>query len=101
MVQLTPKNPFCHCIILNLKWYNSVLWCDAKNVELERLYGTDLHQRGATLPDLGLGMIPRGDLACLRPDEIGDPQYTLEGWLDAIEKRSLRRTACHLRRCHR
>ena len=66
---------------------NSGQWCDANKVELERLYGTDLHQRGATLPDLGLGIIPREDLACLRPDEIGDPQYTLEGWLDAIEKR--------------
>ena len=72
--------------IRSLPTINSGQWCDANYVELERLYGTDLHQRGTTLPDLGLRMIPREDLACLRPDEIGDAQYTLEGWLDAIEK---------------
>ena len=53
---------------------------------LENLYGTNLHQRGATLPDLGLRLIKREELACLRPDEIGDPQYTIEGWLNGIER---------------
>ena len=65
---------------------NSGLWCDANNVVLENLYGTNLHQRGATLPDLGLRLIKREELACLRPDEIGDPQYTIEGWLNGIER---------------
>ena len=45
----------------------------------------DLNQRGAPLPDLGLSHIPREDLACLHPEEYGDPQYTLEGWLAKIE----------------
>jgi len=47
-----------------------------------------LHQRGAALPDLGLATIPREDLACLRADECGDPQYTLEGWLAQIDQPS-------------
>lgn len=59
-------------------------WCDAHDVVLEKLYGTVLHNRGATLPDLGLRPISRDALACLRDDEVGDAQYTLEGWLDAI-----------------
>lgn len=59
-------------------------WCDQHNIVLEKLYGTELHQRGTTLPDLNLHPIPRGELACLTPDELGDPQYTIEGWLNII-----------------
>lgn len=73
--------------IRDLPTLNSGEWCDSNGVELEQLYGTDLHQRGATLPDLELTRIPREELACLGPNEIGDPQYTLEGWLDVIEER--------------
>ena len=64
---------------------NAGQWCDRHSIRLERLYGTQLHSRGATLPDLGLRPIPREELAVLRPDEIGQPQYTLEGWLEQIE----------------
>lgn len=63
---------------------NSGTWCDRNGVQLEKLYGTSLHQRGATLPDLELELIQRQDLACLQAHEVGDPQYTLEGWLDTI-----------------
>ena len=59
-------------------------WCDNHNITIEKLYGTTLHNRGATMPDFGLHPIPRADLACLAPHEIGDPQYTIEGWLEAI-----------------
>ena len=69
----------------SLPTLNSGNWCDANGVVLEKLYGTDLHQRGATLPDLGIRPIHRTDLACLRPEEIGDPSYTLEGWLEQIQ----------------
>ena len=68
----------------SLPTLNSGDWCDANGIVLEKLYGTDLHQRGATLPDLGIRPIHRTDLACLRPEEIGDPRYTLEGWLEQI-----------------
>ena len=37
------------------------------------------------LPDLGIRPVHRTDLACLRPEEIGDPRYTLEGWLEQIQ----------------
>jgi hypothetical protein len=66
---------------------NSGQWCDAQGIRLERLYGTDLHQRGAALPDLGLRPIPREHLSCLKPGELGSPQFTIEGWLEEIERR--------------
>jgi dienelactone hydrolase len=70
-----------------LPMVNSGVWCDAHGIRLEKLYGTDLHQRGATLPDLGLRPTPREQLACLKPDELGSPEFTIEGWLQQIERR--------------
>jgi dienelactone hydrolase len=72
--------------IQSLGTLNAGLWCDRNNISLEKLYGTTLHQRGTTLPDLNLTPIPKETLACLRHHEIGDPQYTLEGWLDTLQK---------------
>jgi len=66
---------------------NSGQWCDANGIELERLYGTELHQRGATLPDFGLRPNRREQLSCLNSTETGTPQFTVEGWLKQIEKR--------------
>ena len=60
-------------------------WCDRHNLRFEKLYGTELHQRGQTLPDLGLYPFQDSDLAVLKKDEIGNPQYTIEGWLDAFK----------------
>jgi hypothetical protein len=70
--------------IRSLPTVNAGKWCDQHNIQLERLYGTELHQRGATMPDLELSPIAQTDLACLRTDEVGDPQYTIEGWLETI-----------------
>ncbi len=70
--------------IRSLPTVNAGEWCDRNRIILEKLYGTELHQRGATLPDLDLEPITPGELACLRPEEVGDPQYTIEGWLDGI-----------------
>ncbi|MBT5874714.1 MAG: hypothetical protein HOH43_14955 [Candidatus Latescibacteria bacterium] len=67
---------------------NCGAWCDDNGVELERLYGTDLHDRGTSLPDLSLRNVPREALACLHDHEIGHPSYTLEGWIDLVEKDS-------------
>lgn len=61
-------------------------WADAHGVVFEALYGTPLHLRGAELVDLGLRPMPREELACLRPDERGAPEYTLEGWLATIAR---------------
>jgi dienelactone hydrolase len=65
---------------------NAGEWCDRHGIKLEKLYGTPLHWRGAILPVLGLRPTPRVELACLRPDEIGRPEFTLEGWLEQISK---------------
>ena len=59
-------------------------WCDQNGVELEPLYGTALHCRGATLPDLGIRPLGREQTACLRPAERGMDDFTLEGWLAAV-----------------
>ena len=66
---------------------NSGRWCDQHGIKLERLYGTPLHQRGATLPDLSLRPTPREVLSCLKRGELGSPEFTIEGWLRQIETR--------------
>ncbi len=63
---------------------NAGQWCDQQGVEIEPFYGTVLHDRGASMVDMGLRAIGREELACLRPDEIGAAQYTLEGWLTTL-----------------
>jgi len=62
-------------------------WCDRNGIVLERSMGTEHHQRGATIVDLGLRPLPTETLAVLRPAEKGSPDFTLEGWLDQIEGR--------------
>lgn len=59
-------------------------WADANEIKLERLYGTDLHLRGATVADLDISYLPREKLAVLKPDEMGQPQFTIDGWLERI-----------------
>ena len=73
--------------IRTLPTLNAGEWCDKHSIPLEKLYGTVLHWRGAILPDLGIRPLPREKLACLRPDEIGKPEFTLEGWMRQISKR--------------
>ena len=72
--------------IRSLPTVNSGDWCDANGIRLEKLYGTPLHQRGATLPDLGLRRMPREELSCLKAGELGTPEFTIEGWLERIEQ---------------
>lgn len=72
--------------IRDLPTVNSGEWCDANGIRLESLYGTPMHQRGATLPNLGLRPIPRETMSCLKPGELGSPDFTIEGWLEQIER---------------
>lgn len=58
-------------------------WADRHGVEMEPLYGVELHYRGARLPALGFTPIPRADLAVLRPEEVGATEFTTAGWLEA------------------
>jgi dienelactone hydrolase len=73
--------------IRRLPTVNSGAWCDSHGIQLERLYGTPLHQRGATLPDLRLRPTAREKLSCLKPGELGSADFTIDGWLQQIEKR--------------
>ena len=59
-------------------------WCIAHGFEIEPLYGTDLHLLGATVTDMDVVPLKREQLAVLRPEEIGLPEFTIEGWLDRI-----------------
>ena len=72
--------------IRDLPTINSGRWCDLNQIRLERLYGTDLHQRGATLVDFQLSCLNQEKLKCLKAEERGTPAYTLEGWLKQIEQ---------------
>ena len=69
---------------------NGGVYCDQHKIPLEKLYGTALHQRGSLLagpPDgKPIRPLPREKLAVLKPEEIGRPEFNIEGWLDAIEK---------------
>jgi hypothetical protein len=72
--------------IRRLPTINSGVWCDRHGLKLERLYGTELHQRGQTLPDLGLRPFADDELAVLKNGEVGAAQFTISGWLDAVER---------------
>jgi predicted GH43/DUF377 family glycosyl hydrolase/poly(3-hydroxybutyrate) depolymerase len=72
--------------IRNLPTVNSGDYCDQNGIQLESHYGTPLHQRGATLPDIGIRPTPRELLACLKPGELGSDDFTVEGWLKKITK---------------
>ncbi len=79
----TPAMPLAEIEALPELHYGT--WCDRHRIALEELYGVELHYRGAILPDLGLEPIPRNTLAVLNPGEIGLPEYTAAGWLEAQE----------------
>jgi acetyl esterase/lipase len=64
-------------------------WCQKHGFNLEKLYGTQLHLLGATVTDLNVIPLNREQLAVLRLEEIGEPQYTIEGWLDRIEREAV------------
>jgi hypothetical protein len=57
-------------------------WCDEFDIQLERLYGTPLHLRGATVVRRNVRFLTPGELAVLKPQETGGDEFTLEGWLN-------------------
>jgi dienelactone hydrolase len=67
-----------------LSTLNAGRWCDTHEIKLEKLYGTQLHDRGATLVDMKLTPTPGERLRCLTADELGTPEFTIEGWLKAV-----------------
>jgi dienelactone hydrolase len=60
-------------------------WCVANSVKLEKLYGTELHERGSTLIDLNIRSTSIDNLKCLHKSEVGSANYTIEGWLQAMD----------------
>jgi dienelactone hydrolase len=72
-------------LLKKLPTINSGQWCDRYGIELEKLYGTQLHWRGAMLADLNIVPLAPAELSVLRPEERGTADFTLEGWLDRIE----------------
>ncbi len=57
-------------------------WAAERGIRFERLYGTELHLRGATLVDLGVKPLQREQLAVLQASELGREEFTLRGWLE-------------------
>jgi hypothetical protein len=60
-------------------------WCERHDVTLERLYGTTLHLRGATVVNRDIQYRPPNELTVLNPAERGSDEFTLRGWLIQIE----------------
>lgn len=58
-------------------------WADDHGVRMDKLYDTEHHLRGMRFPDTGFTPFAASKLACLRKDEIGAPDFTIKGWLDA------------------
>ena len=58
-------------------------WAEQHGIPFERLYGTPLHLRGATVVDMSV--TPFESLDVLQPGEQGQPEFTIEGWLDRID----------------
>ena len=71
--------------IRTLPTINSGDYCSKNGIKLERGYSSNLHQSGATLPDLGIVPTPREKLSCLKAGELGSDEFTIEGWLKWIE----------------
>ncbi len=63
---------------------NFGLWCDRNNITLERLYGTKLHLRGATVVQRDIRYRKPEELAVLFDEERGSAEFTIEGWLQQI-----------------
>ena len=65
-------------------------WADANGfrfedvLRLHRLYGTPLHLKGATVAEFDVEYLPPDKLRVLKDEEIGSPEFTIEGWLDQV-----------------
>lgn len=59
---------------------------DGNDFRIEGFYVSYKSQTGCRLPDFGLRRIPQTELLCLKPEELGKPEFTIEGWLQEVEK---------------
>lgn len=77
--------------IANMSEVRFASWCERWGFgcpKSERLYWTEAHSLGAIYADSNAAPMRPEALRCLDDSEIGDPKYTLEGWLDIIEGRN-------------
>ncbi|MCL4692624.1 MAG: acetylxylan esterase [Candidatus Hydrogenedentes bacterium] len=58
-------------------------WADRSGQPLEKLYSTEERQYGLIVPEMGVEHLPPPELACF-PGEVGNPEYTFEGWMDLV-----------------
>lgn len=67
-------------------------WCAAYGLTWEkqsaRLYWTDRNQKGGLYADLCIRPAPQEMLTCLAPEQIGDARFTMQGWLNMLEKQN-------------
>ncbi len=61
-------------------------WAATNNVQFERLYGTPLHLTGATMAGLDVRHLPPEKLRVLKNEEVGSPEFTIEGWLEQVQR---------------
>ena len=59
-------------------------WADDNDVRFERLYGTKLHLKGATVGGLDIRYLEPEKLRVLKPEEAGRGEFTIEGWLKQV-----------------
>lgn len=71
--------------VSNLETINFGEWADLQAVQFEKLYGTKLHFRGATLVALDIHYLDPATLRVLTEDELGSPVFTLAGWLNVVD----------------
>ncbi len=63
-------------------------WCKANGFRIEGFYAPYKSQTGCNLPNLGIRRVPQDKLLCLTKEELGKPEFTIEGWLEFLEKNS-------------
>ena len=84
LVELLSPDSWTIDQVRQLSTLNFGQWGDTNGVAFEQLYGTTLHQRGATVSDLQIRYLGREKLAVLTKKEIGRSRYTLQGWLNKL-----------------
>ena len=84
LVELLSPDSWTIDQVRQLSTLNFGQWGDTNGIAFEQLYGTTLHQRGATVSDMQIRYLGREKLAVLTKQEIGRSRYTLQGWLNKL-----------------
>lgn len=74
--------------IASLPVIQSGTWCDRHGIVIQKFYATARHHRGASMLDMNLVPTPAAAGRCLTDEERTADDYTVQGWLKAIETRN-------------